>query len=158
MPLGLIALDDLVGLRRTRIDRHRSPHVRAFVELALRVTGTPRQILDAVLAVVHRDPIQPRGKRRIAAEVTDRLEHADEDFLRHVLRFRLVAEHARQQAIDRALMAQDQLVERSFVAALQPCDQAPFVVHHAAFPRFDNHGCAAVPTRSHPTSSPAVRY
>ena len=81
------------------------------------------EVLHAVLAEIHGDPVEPRRELGVAAEGADGLEDLDEDVLRQVLRFLLVADHAREQAHDAAFVALHELVEGALVPRDEAVDQ-----------------------------------
>ena len=72
------------------------------------------------------DPEEPGGeRRRLEAELADRLEHAQEGLRREVLGVVLVAERHVQVAVDPVEMDQVQLLERVPVALLPALDEPP---------------------------------
>ena len=61
-----------------------------------------------VRRLVDDDPVDPGAQRRLAAELRERAEHAQEHFLRQVQRFLRVAEQMQRQLVDHPLMVGDQ--------------------------------------------------
>ncbi len=72
---------------------------------------------------VHRQPMQPGRKRRLAAESLNLAEELQESFLGHFFRFRGVAQHAQAERIDPALVQVVEALERLAVAALGAADR-----------------------------------
>ena len=67
--------------------------------------------------LVERDPRQPGGERRLAAEALERGEGAHPGRLHHVLRLGVVAQDAAGGAEEPPVVAADQLADRRLVAA-----------------------------------------
>ena len=134
--LDLVRLGLLVGPRDLGGARHRRALERAvlaeLVELGLLPPGPSVQVLHPVLAVVRGDSVDPGRQLALAAEAADRLEDRDEDLLRHVLRFRSVAQHAEHQPEDPLVVEPHQLVERAGPSPLaqQSVGDAQVQLHH----------------------------
>ena len=62
-----------------------------------------------VARLVHRDPIDPGAKARLAAEAVNGAEDAEEDFLGEVERFVAIAQQVHRQLDDHPLVLGDQL-------------------------------------------------
>jgi hypothetical protein len=80
------------------------------------------QVLQAILAVVDRDPVEPGGEFRVTAKAVDRLEDGDEDLLGHILGLLRRAQHAEDHLVDLHLVQLEDLGEGSLVALLEPPD------------------------------------
>ena len=95
-----------------------------------RLVEAARQVLDPVLAVVHRDPVEPGRELRFLAKRVDLLEDRDEHFLRHVLGFMAVSEHPVADVVDPVAVGLDELAERPLVAVAQPPQERSLELRH----------------------------
>src|SRR4051812_42457158 len=80
---------------------------------------------EVVLGRVDADPVQPRVKRAVATECGERPVGLDERFLRHIFDLGRVANEARKQTRQLALVFLDQQAVRLLVAALRPRYELP---------------------------------
>jgi hypothetical protein len=103
---------------------------RALVELVAIAIVSTGEVLDPVLAMVDRDPVEPRRELRLLAERVDRLEHGDEHLLRDILGLVTVAEHAVGDVEHPVPVFVDELAERSLVAVAQAPQQRSFKLGH----------------------------
>ena len=71
------------------------------------VAPTPEAV--PVARLVHRDPVNPGAKARLAAKPVNGPEHPEEDVLRQVERFVAVAQQVHRQLDDHPLMLGDEL-------------------------------------------------
>ena len=78
---------------------------------------------DAIQADVDADPVQPRGERRLPAELPQPAVRAEEHVLRQVAGVFVVADEAVAQLIHRAAMPLDDQVERAGPAGQAGLDQ-----------------------------------
>src|SRR6185312_12638879 len=94
----------------------------------------PAQGDEVVLRGVDADAVEPRVERAVAAEIGERPVGLDERFLRDVLDLGGVADHAREQALQLALVLGDEQLESMLVSALRLLDQllVDFAVAHAS--------------------------
>jgi len=85
------------------------------------VTPPPESV--PVACLVHRDPVNPGAKARLAAESVNGAEHAEEDFLRKIQRLVVIAEQVHRQLDDHSLVLADQLGTGRFLAYGTPLDK-----------------------------------
>jgi hypothetical protein len=104
---------------------------RRLVELVAIAIVTAREVLDPVLAVIDGDAIQPRRELRFLAELIDRLEHGDEDFLCDVFSLGTIAEHAIRDVVDPVALGLDQLAERLLVAVAETSQERSLELRHS---------------------------
>src|SRR6185436_5411174 len=70
----------------------------------------------AVARLVDHDAVDPGAEGRLAAKSVDGAEDAQEDFLREVQRFVMVAQQVQGELVDHALMLADELSAGVLVA------------------------------------------
>jgi hypothetical protein len=75
--------------------------------------------------VVDDDAIDPRPQRRLTAELGEHLENAQEDFLREVEGFLLIAKQVKGQLIHHPLVVCDQTRARVLVTGCTLLHQRP---------------------------------
>ena len=88
----------------------------------LRAVATPPPAL-AVPRLVDDDAVDPGAERGLAAEGVNGAEDPQEDFLREIERFVVVAQQVERQLVDHALMLVDQLGAGILVARGAALDQ-----------------------------------
>jgi thioredoxin 1 len=96
--------------------------------------GRPRTaaLLDAEAA---RDLVQPGRERGIAAECAEVAKRREHRLLQDLARGVLVAAHAQPEAVDRLLVAREQLVDRAPVTSARGGDQLGVLGHRSSIAR-----------------------
>ena len=98
--------------------------VRVERHLIVAMPAPPEPV--PVAGLVHGNAINPRAKRRLAAEAMDGAEHTQEDLLREVEGFVTVAEEVHGQLHDHALVLSHQFGAGRLVARCTPLHERGF--------------------------------
>lgn len=106
----------------------------SFMSVTQRFLGAAS--LEVVQATVRHDPVEPGGERACSAEHRQSLPGLDKRLLSRVLRLVRVAQQAHSYAVDTALVAANEHLERSQVADLSGTDELDVVClkNHRAVP------------------------